>query len=391
MRAEGPTINLGSIHAIALLAMPAIIVAGFSGLVFLPAEIPEIAYLLTDPIGLPAFAGTAAILVLVPGLFVGYPFTPRPPPGQPPPSPRWGARLALASLAALSLIALRPVVMRDAKPTREAVALLKKHPIAGKKIGAPVEIGWDVRGELHPSGDVNDVPVPARIDVSVPVRGPRGSGVLYVEGREQGDRWVFDRLWIRLDQGRERVDIVSGPAPTRGAPGAGEGMTHIVIYASIALAVLLVVGLWIASRAWDPARAVASVQASAGAPFTLRFTPRAAKAHRVWLRFEIDYHGGEDDYGVTAELRIELPPLAPFTVEHRIGDRAPALGPKATTSTSLFSVTHASGSEGDSISATSNIATLPKVAPGREIVVSGRVVVAEGQKPVELLVFIVPS
>lgn len=361
----------------------AIAVAAILGLVGDPT--PELAYLLTDPIGLPAVACSLAVSLVVPGFFVGYPFSERPPQGAPPPPKRWALRVIAALVAVLALVALRFAIMHGATPVRLAVDAVRLHPVAGKKLGQPVEIGWDLGGAIHASGSENDEPKPARIDASVDVHGPKGAGTLIMEGRAVGSRWVFDRLVLTMDSG-ERIDIVPGLRRPReqGSPLA----TLALIGGGIALAGLILLVVMLLLRSTDPARALASMEVPPGAPFTLRFTPRGPKAHHLWLRFELDWDGGEDDYGVTAEITIQVPGREPMSVEHRMGDKAPALGPRGTRNTALYRGTSSSGPAGESVRATAEIAAVTPPASGGEVLVSGRLVLDPGSTSRGLLLFV---
>lgn len=385
----GRTFRLSSLVWLPLV-VPLLLVVAFSVAALATGEIPEMAYLLTDPVAFPGLTLSMAGAVLLPGLFGRAPS--RPPPGAPPRPARWGLRVLGAGAILISCTALHFVILRGAAPTRQAVDLMRRHAVAGKKIGTPVEIGWGARGYIHAEGSVNDEHVLPHIDASVPVSGPRGSGRLSIEGRVEGARWVFTRVILRLDEGGERVDIVGAPAPR----GSGESyevdpVLMVVIGISVLLAGLVALGFAWVLRSTDPGRAVASIEAPAGAPITLRFTAREARAHRVWLRFEVEYEGGEDDYGVTAELRAQVTGGITHAVEHRIGDRAPALGPSGRRNTSLYRAGSMSGPEGDSVRATAEVMTLPALPAGAEVVITGRVVVAEGQRATGLLLFVLPA
>ena len=365
----------------------AVAVAAILGLAGDPT--PELAYLLTDPVGLAVVALSFAFAILSTGAFIGHPFTPRPPPGAPPPPKYWALRALAALLAVVVVVALRFAIMRGATPVRLAVDAVRLHPVAAMKLGQPVEIGWELGGAIHASGSENDEPMPARIDASVDVHGPKGSGTLVMEGQAVGSRWVFERLTLTMDSG-ERVDIVPG---SRRRPAPGDSLATLALIGGgvAALGGLIALVVLLLLRGTNPARALVSMEIPPGAPFTLRFTPRGPRAHHLWLRFELDWDGGEDDYGVTAEITIEVPGRGPMKVEHRMGDKAPSLGPSGARNATLYRATSSSGPAGESVLATAQIAAITPPEARGEVLVSGRLVLGPGSTSRGLLLFVSPG
>ncbi len=385
---EGRTIRLSSLALWSTWGIPPVCLVAFVLAIFAPSEPLDFTLLMAEPVFSVVIALAVPGQILFLGLFTGYPFTPRPKPGEKPPSARWGLRFAVFVVFAASFLALRYPALHEAAPTQKAVALVKKHAAASKALGSPIAIGWDVRGSAHPGGTVNDEPVAPSIDAEVPLHGPRGQGVLSVVGHKEGSQWVFALVSLKLDRG-ERIDVVGKPVPKRHEET--DTLTIALIAGGVLFGVLLVVGLMLLLRSSDPDRAVASAVVTAGSPFMLRARVVEAKPHRLWIRFEVDYNGGEDGYGVTVEAKIQSPAGPPMAVELRIGDNAPAIGPNGVQNSSLYRVTSSSGPAGDSVRATAEIAKIPAMSAGAEVVVSGRVLVAEGQTPVELLVFLSPG
>ncbi|APR75864.1 Hypothetical protein A7982_01211 [Minicystis rosea] len=170
---------------------------------------PEGAYLFTDPVALPAIAFALVTTLLVPAII---PRRPRSEAGAPPSRRPLVLRAVGAVAVLLGCVVLRAAVIRDAAPTQEALDLMRRHATA-KAIGAPVEVGWDVRGWIYAGGSVNDEHVPPSIDATIPVSGPRGAGVLTIEGHVTAGRWTFQRVSLQPDRGGARIDVISASAP----------------------------------------------------------------------------------------------------------------------------------------------------------------------------------
>lgn len=364
------------VSGVLLVAAPAL-VAG---------EVPEAAYVFSDPLTLPALSLTFAVMIVSGALFPAP--GPKAEPAAPPRSRRLAPRLVAAVALVMACLGLRVVVIRDAAPTRQAIDLMRRHAVAGPRIGTPVEVGWDVGGWIHASGEMNDERVPPRIDASVPVRGPRGAGVLVIEGREEGSRWAWSRVVLRMERG-ERIEIVKGAPPP---PGWELDPTIFALIGGVAaLAGLSSVGIVLMLRGSDPSRAIASMEARPGLPFTLRFTPAAPGAFNVWLRFELDWQGGEDDYGVTAQIEARAGGGHPAGIELRIGDTAPPIGPKGVRNSTLYRIGYQSSGDDNSIRATAQLIDVKAASAGAEVVVSGVIAVAPRCSTRGLLVFVVPS
>jgi hypothetical protein len=145
--------------------------------------------------------------------------------------------------------------------------------------------------------------------------------------------------------------------------------------------------LWLI-RGTNPNRAVASVEAAPGAPFTLSFTTSAAGPHRVYLRFDLGYGGGRSNYGVTAQVQVQAGGGPALPIEMRVGDLAPALGPHGVRTAALYRVSRSSVMGRASLRATTEIASLPAVPPGTPVQIAGRVVVSDRCTTNSLLVFV---
>jgi hypothetical protein len=149
--------------------------------------------------------------------------------------------------------------------------------------------------------------------------------------------------------------------------------------------------LFILLRRSDPSRAIASVTVAPGAPIALRFRTKAGGLHRVWARFEIAYHGGDDDYGIAVETEVRTAERILTTVEKRAGDRAPAIGPHLGSGGGLYRVHEWSTPAGQGVRASMPLATIPALSTETDVMVSGRVALAEGCRLVTLFVFVVPG
>ena len=96
----------------------------------------------------------------------------------------WAVRTAMTSSEAYQLAVERAV----------------RHPAVIETLGEPVEPGWFVSGSVEVTGPAGTA------DISVPIRGSRGRGTLYVVAEKSAGEWSFERL--ELESGGSRYDLL---------------------------------------------------------------------------------------------------------------------------------------------------------------------------------------
>ncbi len=77
-----------------------------------------------------------------------------------------------------------------------------RHPEVIAALGDPVEPGWMVTGTMSINNGSGEA------DISIPLGGPDGKGVLYVVGERSGGEWTYERLEIRIDGRTDRIDLL---------------------------------------------------------------------------------------------------------------------------------------------------------------------------------------
>jgi hypothetical protein len=126
---------------------------------------------------------------------------------------RLGTWIALgcAGLFALLLIAVAGIVLfvfgvlRSTEPATTSVSRAKNNPQAVQLLGEPIEAGWFVSGSVSTHRDaLGDETGLAKL--SVPVKGPRASGTVRLEGERQSGRWLYSLM--ELQSGGKTVDLL---------------------------------------------------------------------------------------------------------------------------------------------------------------------------------------
>ena len=69
-------------------------------------------------------------------------------------------------------------------------------------LGSPLKEGIFFRGnisEQNSSGNAN---------LTIPIKGPKGSGELYVLAHRSLGQWYFDQLMVQVDATKQRIDLI---------------------------------------------------------------------------------------------------------------------------------------------------------------------------------------
>lgn len=145
------------------------------------------------------------------------------------PNPGWFGRnwkwfvptgcLTVLLLGALILVGLIGLgvkgvsgLMSGSEPVRHALTLAKANPEVLAAFGQPLETGMGFQGSLTTNNDSGSA------DLSLPIKGPKGSGRLYVKGEREADRWTYHLIEIAVDGSERRIDLLGAPAQSVPAP-----------------------------------------------------------------------------------------------------------------------------------------------------------------------------
>jgi hypothetical protein len=78
------------------------------------------------------------------------------------------------------------------------------NPLVTSALDSPLRRGWITSGSIKVQGSSGEV------DIAVPISGPSGSGTVYVRGKKEAGRWLYDL--IEADVGNaSRIDLREEP------------------------------------------------------------------------------------------------------------------------------------------------------------------------------------
>jgi hypothetical protein len=78
-------------------------------------------------------------------------------------------------------------------------------PAVVDAIGKPIRAGYIVSGSMNISGPSG------RADLAIPIVGPKGDAMIYVEATKELGEWHFDRLVVQVENTGVRIDLSEGP------------------------------------------------------------------------------------------------------------------------------------------------------------------------------------
>ncbi len=107
--------------------------------------------------------------------------------------------LALAGLGAaifFSIVAL----FKSSDVYQLALARVNANVEATALLGLPIEPGFPM-GSIRVSGPSGDA------QLSIPVRGSKGKGTIYLQATRQMGTWTFERIQLEIDGSDGRIDL----------------------------------------------------------------------------------------------------------------------------------------------------------------------------------------
>lgn len=95
-------------------------------------------------------------------------------------------------------------LMGSSEPVRHAITLAQANPAAVAALGTPLEPGAMINGTLQTDNSSGHA------DLSIPLKGPKGNGRVYIKGEREADRWTYSLIELAIDASGERIDLLGG-------------------------------------------------------------------------------------------------------------------------------------------------------------------------------------
>jgi len=140
------------------------------------------------------------------------------PPGGTPIAPRkgWFARnwkwfvpALLVVLVGFPIAILGSVfaAIRSSDAAKESLLRAQSNPLLVQKLGAPIEEGWMVAGNINVSGPSGDA------DIAVPISGPKAKGKIYVTAHKSAGVWRYSAMTAAVEGSDQTINLLSETTP----------------------------------------------------------------------------------------------------------------------------------------------------------------------------------
>ena len=96
-------------------------------------------------------------------------------------------------------------MIKSSEPYKHAVAQAQANPQVTAAIGTPVEPGFMAGGNINLNGNNGNA------DLVIPLKGPKGSGTLFVTGTKTNGVWTYQTLDFLQAGAQQRIDLKGGP------------------------------------------------------------------------------------------------------------------------------------------------------------------------------------
>ncbi len=92
-------------------------------------------------------------------------------------------------------------VIKDSQIYKDAVAQAKNDPAVTNALGAPVDADWWVGGQWNDAGDTGTA------ELMIPLKGSKGSGILYADGTKAGGKWTLNTMRLEVQSSGEKINV----------------------------------------------------------------------------------------------------------------------------------------------------------------------------------------
>jgi len=83
-------------------------------------------------------------------------------------------------------------LLQSSDPYQKAVAVAVADPAVQSALGTPIKPRFYTWGQINISG------TSGQASLEIPIAGPKGKGVVYVEATRERGQWYYSNLWVRI-------------------------------------------------------------------------------------------------------------------------------------------------------------------------------------------------
>ena len=92
-------------------------------------------------------------------------------------------------------------VVNDNDVTSHAISIINHNPEVEQQLGTNIETDGIFSGNIAVSNDKGVV------DISVPIKGSKGTGKALIKGKKEFDKWNYENISVYVDETKELIEI----------------------------------------------------------------------------------------------------------------------------------------------------------------------------------------
>ncbi len=93
-------------------------------------------------------------------------------------------------------------LMSDSQPYTDALDAATQNELVIEYLGEPIETHGMTSGSINYSNNGGEA------DLTIPIRGPKGEGVLRVEGEGRGENWTYETMNVYIEEADKVIDLL---------------------------------------------------------------------------------------------------------------------------------------------------------------------------------------
>ncbi|WP_221411861.1 cytochrome c oxidase assembly factor Coa1 family protein, partial [Empedobacter brevis] len=92
-------------------------------------------------------------------------------------------------------------ITSDSDVTKHAINIINQNPEVQQKLGTNIETDGMFRGNISITNNTGEA------DISVPLKGTKGTGKAIIVGKKEFDKWNYEKIAVQIDETGEVIQI----------------------------------------------------------------------------------------------------------------------------------------------------------------------------------------
>ena len=93
-------------------------------------------------------------------------------------------------------------ITKDSDVTKHAINIINHNPEIQQKLGTNIETDGMFSGNMSVSNNTGVA------DISVPIKGSKGSGTAIIVGEKEFDKWKYEKIAVEIDETGEVIQLI---------------------------------------------------------------------------------------------------------------------------------------------------------------------------------------